>query len=172
MFFVISGDGKGKTTSACGQAMRSCGAGKRVLMIQFIKGPWRSGEDNPKVWPPGFELRKKGLGFVGISGDKIPQSKHISEAKKALNETFQEIESGRWDMIILDEINVALNLGLVKLDQAIKCVAAAENKKIDLIFTGRGAPKEIIEKADIASEIRDVKHIFKRGVKARKGFDY
>ncbi|MEK7599298.1 MAG: cob(I)yrinic acid a,c-diamide adenosyltransferase [Patescibacteria group bacterium] len=172
MFFVITGGGKGKTTSALGQGVRSCGSGKRVLMIQFIKGPWKSGEDNPRVWPPGFELRKRGLGFVGQTSDKIPRQKHIAAAQKALDEAFQEIDSGQWNMIILDEINVALDLGLIKLDQALKCVGAAENKKIDLIFTGRVAPKEIIEKADVVSEIRDIKHVFQKGIKARKGFDY
>jgi cob(I)alamin adenosyltransferase len=172
MFFVITGGGKGKTTSACGQAMRSCGSGKRVLMIQFIKGPWKSGEDNSRVWPPGFELRKGGLGFVGISGDKLSRQKHIAVAQKTLGEALGELNSGKWNMIILDEINVALDLGLIKLDQALGCVEIAENKKIDLIFTGRGAPKKIIDKADIVSEIREIKHIFKKSVKARKGFDY
>src|SRR3989338_8180300 len=117
MVIVITGNGKGKTTSALGQAFRSVGDGKRVLMLQFIKGPWRSGEDNKDVWPEGFELRKGGLGFVGILGDKLPREKHVQAAEKTLNEAFEELASGRWDMIILDEVNVALSLDLIKIDE-------------------------------------------------------
>ncbi|MCH7883225.1 cob(I)yrinic acid a,c-diamide adenosyltransferase [Patescibacteria group bacterium] len=172
MLIVITGDGKGKTTSALGQAKRSCGDGRKVLMLQFIKGPWKSGEDNKKVWPPGFELRKGGLGFVGILGDKLPREKHIEAAQKTLEEAFQELESGNWDMIILDEIHNALDLGLVKKERVVQYIERAQEKKVDLIFTGRNAPRELIKKADIVSEIRDIKHVFEKGVKARKGLDY
>ena len=176
MLIVITGDGKGKTTSALGQAMRTCGDGRRVLMLQFIKGPWKSGEDNKKVWPPGFELRKGGLGFVGILGDKLPREKHVKAAQKTLEEAFKEVESGPpaggWDVIILDEINVALDLNLISLAQVSKYVDISIEKKIDLIFTGRNAPQKLIEKADIVSEIKDIKHVFKKGLKARKGLDY
>ena len=141
-------------------------------MLQFIKGPWKSGEDNKKVWPPGFELRKGGLGFVGILGDKLPREKHIEAAQKTLEEAFQELESGNWDMIILDEIHNALDLGLVKKERVVQYIERAQEKKVDLIFTGRNAPRELIKKADIVSEIRDIKHVFEKGVKARKGLDY
>ena len=172
MLIVITGDGKGKTTSALGQAMRSCGDGRKVLMLQFIKGPWKSGEDNKKVWPPGFELRKGGLGFVGILGDKLPREKHIEAAQKTLEEAFQELESGKWNMIILDEVHNALDLGLVKKERVVQYIERAQEKKVDLIFTGRRAPEELIKKADIVSEIRDIKHVFEKGIKARKGLDY
>jgi len=172
VFVVITGDGKGKTTAALGQALRSCGDGRRVLMLQFIKGPWKSGEDNKEVWPAGFELRKGGLGFVGILGDKLPRQNHVEAAQKTLDAAFGELESGKWDMIILDEVNVALDLGLLNSEQVVSYLILAKEKGIDVIFTGRDAPKEFIEKADIVSEVRDVKHVFEKGVKARKGLDY
>src|SRR3989344_3854927 len=136
MLIVITGNGKGKTTSALGQAFRSAGDGKRVLMLQFIKGPWKSGEDNKDIWPKNFELRKGGLGFVGILGDKLPREEHEKAAEKTLDEAFSELNSGGWDMIILDEVNNALALNLIKLEKVLKLAEECREKKIDLILTG------------------------------------
>ena len=172
MVIVITGNGKGKTTSALGQAFRSVGDGKRVLMLQFIKGPWKSGEDNKDIWPKNFELRKGGLGFVGILGDKLPREEHEKAAQKTLDEAFQELGSGERDMIILDEVNVALSLNLIKLEKVLEFCREANEKKIDVILTGRDAPQELIAAADIVSEVREVKHIYNEGQKARKGVEY
>ena len=89
MVIVLTGNGKGKTTSALGQAFRSVGDGKRVLMLQFIKGPWKSGEDNKQIWPRGFELRKGGLGFVGILDDNLPREDHEKAAQKLWMKHFK-----------------------------------------------------------------------------------
>ena len=172
MLIVITGNGKGKTTSALGQAFRSVGDGKRVLMLQFIKGPWKSGEDNKEAWPKNFELRKGGLGFVGILGDKLPRKEHECAAEKTLDEAFAELGYGGWDMLILDEVSNALSLNLIKLEKVLEFCREANEKKIDLILTGRDAPKELIEIADVVSEIREVKHIYNEGKKARKGIEY
>src|SRR3989338_8544755 len=176
MVIVITGNGKGKTTSALGQAFRSVGDGKRVLMLQFIKGPWKSGEDNKDIWPKNFELRKGGLGFVGILGDKLPREEHEKAAQKTLDEALSELKSGLpaggWEMLILDEINNALSLNLIKLEKVLVFCREANEKKIDVILTGRDAPKELIEIADIVSEVREVKHIYNEGQKARKGVEY
>ncbi|MBI1957524.1 MAG: cob(I)yrinic acid a,c-diamide adenosyltransferase [Candidatus Niyogibacteria bacterium] len=172
MLIVITGDGKGKTTSALGQALRSCGDGRKVLMLQFIKGPWKSGEDARHVWPAGFELRKGGLGFVGILGDSLPREKHAEAARATLRQAQDELESGVWDMLILDEIHNAIELKLLSVADALPLVEYARERKLDLICTGRNAPPEFLETADIVSEIRDVKHIYEKGVKARKGLDY
>ncbi|MDP3763015.1 MAG: cob(I)yrinic acid a,c-diamide adenosyltransferase [bacterium] len=172
MLIVVTGNGKGKTTSALGQAFRSAGDGKRVLMLQFIKGPWKSGEDNKEIWPRGFELRKGGLGFVGILGDKLPRGEHEKTAQKTLEEALSEFKSGKWNMIILDEVNVALSLSLIKLEKVLDFCREASEKKVDVILTGRDAPKELIEIADVVSEIQEVKHIFNEGKKARKGIEY
>jgi len=172
MVIVITGNGKGKTTSALGQAFRSVGDGKRVLMLQFIKGPWKSGEDNKDIWPKNFELRKGGLGFVGILGDKLPREEHEKAAQKTLEEAFLELKSGNWEMLILDEINNALSLNLIKLEKVLEFCREADEKKIDVILTGRDAPKELIDTADVVSEVREVKHIYNEGQKARKGVEY
>jgi len=172
MVIVITGNGKGKTTSALGQAFRSVGDGKRVLILQFIKGSWKSGEDNKDIWPKNFELRKGGLGFVGILGDKLPREEHERAAQKTLEEAFQELGSGERDMIILDEVNVALSLNLISLARVLEFCREADEKKIDVILTGRDAPKELIDTADVVSEVREVKHIYNEGQKARKGVEY
>src|SRR3989344_5742876 len=136
MLIVITGDGKGKTTSALGQALRSCGDGRKVLMLQFIKGPWKSGEDAKHVWPAGFELRKGGLGFVGILGDSLSRERHIEAAQKTFAEAKRELESGAWDMVILDEIHNAIELKLISVADAMPLVECAREKKLDLIVTG------------------------------------
>src|SRR3990167_5412497 len=113
MLLVFTGNGKGKTTAALGQALRSVGEGKKVLMVQFIKGPWKSGEDDSyKLLAPNFELKKMGKGFVGILNDQLPREEHEKAAAGALAYAREEAESGKWNMLILDEVNnaVALNL--------------------------------------------------------------
>ena len=117
MIIVFTGNGKGKTTASLGQMVRVLGRGKAALMIQFIKGPWISGEDGfaaqfniPKEK---FEIRKMGLGFVGIPGDRLPIEKHREAARRALAMFIEEKKSGRWHLIALDEVNVAVSLGLL-----------------------------------------------------------
>ncbi len=173
MLYIFTGNGKGKTTAALGQALRSVGDGRRVLMIQFIKGPWPSGEDESfKRLAPEFELRKRGKGFVGILNDKLPREEHERAAREALAELAREITSGAWHMVIADEINNALDLGLISEDGVLELVRLGQEKKIDLIFTGRGARQICIDRADLVSEIRDIKHPFYEGKKAKKGMEY
>jgi len=173
MLYIFTGNGKGKTTAALGQALRSVGDGKRVLMIQFIKGPWPSGEDEShKKLLPDFELRKRGKGFVGILNDTLPREEHERAAREALAELVAETESSAWHIVIADEINNAIDLGLIAEDDAFALVAAARAKKVDLIFTGRGAKQKLIDEADLVSEINDVKHPFTEGKKARRGIEY
>jgi len=173
MFYIFTGDGKGKTTAALGQALRAVGDGKRVLMIQFIKGPWPSGEDEAyKRLAPEFELRKRGKGFVGILNDTLPREAHEEAARDALAELVREVEGGAWHIVIADEINNALDLNLIKEEDVAHLVTIATDNKIDLIFTGRGARKIFIDHADLVSEVRDVKHPFYEGKKARRGIEY
>ena len=142
-------------------------------MIQFIKGPWPSGEDESfKRLAPDFELRKRGLGFVGILNDKLPRAEHERAAREALGELIKEAESSAWNIIIADEINNALDLNLISEDEVLRYIEVARAKKIDIIFTGRGAKQKLIEIADLVSEINDVKHPFYEGKKARRGIEY
>lgn len=193
MLCVFTGNGKGKTTAALGQALRAVGEGKRVLMVQFIKGPWRSGEDNIEILPkgkllrgsgykkdhtptvgenlPNFKLVKMGKGFVGIMGDKLPREEHKKAAAEALNYARKEIESGKWDMVILDEINNAVSLGLISKEKVLKLLCLTP-KAVHLFFTGRDAPQEFIEQADLVTEMRDIKHPYHKGVKGKRGLEY
>ncbi len=169
---VITGTGKGKTTAAIGAALRAVGDGRRVLMIQFIKGPWRSGEDVAQLmlWPY-FKIIKTGLGFVGILGDTRPREEHEAAAREGLALAGAELRSGRWDMLILDEVNNAIHLGL--LDEAdVAAFVAAVPEGTDLIMTGRDARQAFIDMADIVSDIREVKHPFAAGQEGTKGIEW
>jgi len=173
MLYIFTGAGKGKTAAALGQALRSVGDGKKVLMIQFIKGPWPSGEDKSyKRLAPDFELRKRGKGFVGILNDNLPREEHEKAARAALGELVAETQSGKWDIVIADEINNAIDLNLISEDDALALARLGQEKKIDLIFTGRAARQKIIDAADLVSNIMDVKHPFYEGKKARRGIEY
>ena len=173
MLYIFTGDGKGKTTAALGQAMRSVGDGKKVLMIQFIKGPWPSGEDESfKRLAPDFELRKRGKGFVGILNDTLPREEHEKAAREALSELVRETESGKWDIVIADEINNAVDLNLISEDEVLRYIEVARAKNVDIIFTGRAARQKLIDAADLVSEIKDIKHPFYEGKKARRGLEY
>ena len=180
MIVVFTGNGKGKTTAALGQAVRLVGRGKRVLMIQFIKGPWKSGEDfieiknqksKIKNTEGYFELRKRGLGFVGILGDKLPREEHANAAQRALHEFVAERASGRWDAFILDEVSVAVSLGLLTADEVLEAVKGLPAETI-VVFTGRDAPEVFIEHADLVTEMRDIKHPFHEGKLAKISFDF
>src|SRR3989344_6662530 len=120
MIIVNTGNGKGKTTAALGAALRAVGKSKKVLMIQFIKGPWKSGEDeSAKLLAPNFEIRKMGLGFVGILGDALPIEEHKAAAHEALTAARIETQKAVWDILILDEINNALKLNLLALGEVL-----------------------------------------------------
>jgi len=175
MVIVFTGNGKGKTTAALGQAMRALGRGKRVLMIQFIKGPWKSGEDEfaEKFSIPGgkFELRKMGLGFVGILGDKLPKEEHMKAAGKALEYFRQALRDGAWDLFILDEVSVAISLGLLDIPDVLDAIKDFPEEKL-LLLTGRGAPPELLEVADLVTEMKEVKHPFQDGKLAKFSVEF
>jgi len=186
MLIVFTGNGKGKTTAALGCAMRALGQGKRVLMIQFIKGDWESGENkfvkHFMLHASCFRIIPAGKGFVNpirnnisngvkISGDKIRFSVHKKAAEKALRLAKKEIKSKKWDLIILDEINVAINLKLIKADEVLKILKYAP-KNIDIILTGRNAAEKFIKYADLVTEMREIKHPFQKGQMAKKGIEF
>lgn len=175
MILLFTGNGKGKTTASLGQMIRVLGRGKSALMIQFIKGPWTSGEDEfaaaSNLPADQFAIRKMGLGFVGILGDKLPIEEHKVAARKALNMFVEEKNSGHWHLIVLDEINVALSLGLLALEDVVNAVKDYPDDRI-LILSGRGATQELIDIADLATEMREIKHPFAQGGKARPTVEF
>ena len=173
MLYIFTGNGKGKTTAALGQAIRAVGEGKRVLMVQFIKGPWKSGEDFlAKGLEPNFKLVKMGKGFVGIMGDTLPREEHKKAAEEALEFARKEAESGNWDILILDEINNAVSLNIISKEKVVEFINSSQEKIQHLILTGRDAPQEFVDHADLVTEMRDVKHPYNKGAKGRRGLEY
>lgn len=169
---IYTGNGKGKTTAALGLVLRAVGYQKKICMIQFIKGSWHYGEmDSSKRLEPEFEMVAVGKGFVGIIDDKTPRKTHEKIAQEALKISKQKICSKNYDIVILDEINYAVNLGLVKLADVLD-VIRDRPKNVDLILTGNHAKDEIIAEADLVTEMKEIKHPFRRGIKAKKGIDF
>lgn len=169
---VYTGNGKGKTTAALGLALRASGYDKKICMIQFIKGSWHYGEmDSTKKLEPGFEMVAVGKGFVGIIDDKSPREDHEKVAKEAIEISNEKIQSRKYDIVILDEINYAVNLNLISVDDVLKLIKAKPDD-VDLVLTGNYAKEEVIEIADLVTEMREIKHPFQKGIKAKKGIDF
>ena len=165
---VLTGKGAGKTTSALGHALRAIGHGLKVGMIQFMKKDSRYGEIRAiKKYLPRFDVWQFGKKEFVVKPAKID----YELAKKGLAKAQEIIQSRKYDLVILDEINVALWFKLLDLDQVIEMIKSRP-KGIEIVLTGRYAPKKIIDLADSVSEIREVKHYFKKGIKARKGIEY
>jgi cob(I)alamin adenosyltransferase len=169
---VYTGNGKGKTTASLGVALRAIGHGLRVCMVQFIKGEWHYGELNSiKKLEPDFELIAAGKGFIGIIDDDHAFEEHVRAAKTALDIVEQKILLDTFDIIILDEINYALHLGVLQLADVMK-ILQNRPKHLSLILTGNHACEEIITLADLVTEMKEIKHPYKKGIKAKRGIDF
>jgi cob(I)alamin adenosyltransferase len=169
---VITGNGKGKTTSALGMALRACGHGMRVCIIQFMKGDLYAGEwDGIRKMQCAIELHATGKGFCGIQGNPYPWSEHRDNAQDAIDLVREKMTSGAFDLMILDEINNALKLKLVDLDQVL-AIIRDKPALMHLVLTGRDAHPEVIELADTVSEVREIKHAFRNDIEPQPGVDY
>ena len=172
LLIVYTGGGKGKTTAALGMALRAVGHGKKVCMIQFIKGSWHYGEtDSAPRLAPEFEMVAAGKGFVGIIDDTSPRKEHEEAARAALAEAASRISSNKYDIVMLDEVNYAVDLGLVNEADVLEAVRARP-EGTDVVMTGNRARPEVIEAADLVTEMREVKHPFRSGIKAKRGVDF
>ncbi|MGI6215915.1 MAG: cob(I)yrinic acid a,c-diamide adenosyltransferase [Syntrophomonadaceae bacterium] len=169
LVFVHTGNGKGKTTAALGLALRAIGYGRKVLMIQFMKGRNYGELYAAEKYLPNLTLYKCGQDSFVMKNN--PSQLDIELARKGLEMAKEAVSSGEYDMIILDEINVALDFNLIPLEEVIELI---KNKpeKLDLGLTGRYAPKEIIELADLVTEMKEIKHPYSKGIPAREGFEY
>lgn len=166
---VYTGKGKGKTSAAFGLALRAVGRGLKVFIVQFIKGGFDYGELYVVDKLPGMKLKAFGRGkFVS---EKKPDQEDIDLAKEAFEVAEDAVKSGEYDVIILDEINVALSLKLIETEKVLRLI---NNKPVqtELVLTGRNAPKEIVEAADLVTEMVEVKHPYNSGFRARKGIEY
>lgn len=169
---VITGHGKGKTTTALGIAVRACGHNMRVCIIQFMKGDLYAGEwDGVKKMGCPVELIPTGKGFCGIEGNPYPYKEHRKNAQDAIQLARQKMESGQFDILILDEINNALHLHLVDLEQVLDIIRR-KPPVMHLVLTGRDAHPRVIKQADTVSEIKEVKHAYRKGIEPQPGIDY
>ena len=169
---VFTGDGKGKSSAALGIALRAFGHNMSVSVIQFIKGPLLTGEAKAaeRLRPP-IRFISLGRGFVTGHEDEIPFSEHQRAAEEALTLARQIMASGPLDILILDEISNAVQLGLVDIRDVLDLIS---NKPagLHLILTGRDAHPDLIAAADLVTEMRAVKHPFDSGMPSQKGIDY
>lgn len=169
LIVVNTGDGKGKTTAALGVALRAVGYGFKVSMIQFIKGAWKPGE--VRVAPrlaPNFEIIPMGLGFTWLSKDLERDKKKAQEGWRLAKE---KINSGNYNIVILDEITHAINHSFVELSDVVRTLRN-KDEMLHVIVTGRDAPQEIIEMADLVTEMKLIKHPYEKGVAAQKGVEF
>jgi cob(I)alamin adenosyltransferase len=169
---VYTGDGKGKTTAALGTVIRAIGYGLRIFMLQFVKGSWHYGElDGAKLLAPYFVIERMGKGFYKIVDDKLPEQEHRKAAMAAADRAIEVLRSREHDLVILDEINVAVTTGLLPVEKVLEIIDAKPPSS-HLILTGRGAPQEVIDRADLVTEMREIKHPYQKGHLAQKGIDF
>jgi cob(I)alamin adenosyltransferase len=171
LIIVNTGPGKGKTTAAMGTALRAVGNGMKVLMLQFLKGSWHYGElDAVKAFGGNFVMKQMGRGFVKVGGAETdPQD--IKMVEDAWVEADAAIMSGKWDLVVLDEINYAISYGMLdpgKVAETLK----RKPELVHVILTGRNAHPTIIELADTVTEMKQVKHAYEKGVLAQRGIEY
>ncbi len=172
---VYTGNGKGKTTAALGQALRASGHNIKSLIIQFLKGGFYSGEvkaiEKIESCFPLIKIYQAGSPFF-VNKDKISEKDAVSNRKGlTLAEETASSESGSdVGILILDEVNVAVNMGIIKSEEVIRLVRN-RRKNIEIILTGRNAPQEILDIADLVTEMREIKHYYNKNVPSRIGIE-
>jgi cob(I)alamin adenosyltransferase len=167
---VYIGDGKGKTSAAAGLACRGAGTGFQVLYLQFVKGDWPSGE-RESLAKLGVEVKLMGLGFVGILGDRKPIEEHVKAAQRAKEESIKLLKSKKYDLVVLDEALSAVESKLLD-EKDILEIMDAKPDEVHLCMTGHKRFKKIIEKADLVTEMRMIKHPYYQGILAQRGIDF
>ncbi|MGC9355086.1 MAG: cob(I)yrinic acid a,c-diamide adenosyltransferase [Mariniphaga sp.] len=165
---VYTGNGKGKTTAALGLALRAVGAGKKVFFAQFIKGRTYSEIEAVRKFVPDITIEQYGLGCFII---EKPTEADIQAARKGLSKVADILKSEKYNVVILDEANIALYYQLFSIDEFLD-VLKKKNQETEVVVTGRYAPPELIEMADLVTEMEEVKHYYTKGIEARKGIEY
>ncbi len=171
LIIVFTGNGKGKTTAAMGQALRAVGQGLKVLMLQFIKGTWDYGElQSIKRLDPDFKIKPLGKGFIR-SKSKLNDKEALENINQSWEQARNEIFSEKYDMVILDEINYVIDFGLLPVEEMLALLADKPEGQ-HIVLTGRNAHKSVVEKADLVTEMVEIKHQYSKGVKAQKGIEF
>jgi cob(I)alamin adenosyltransferase len=166
---VYTGDGKGKTTAALGLALRAAGHGLQVYIVQYMKGWPDYGELAALRHQPNITLVQ--FGRPDFVDREHPDPEDIKLAQQALQHSLDVLRDGRYDVLVLDEINVAVDYGLVSLDQVLSLLDA-KPPHLELVLTGRGAHRQLVERADLVTEMLQIKHPFSTGMGGRKGIEY
>ena len=172
LVIVFTGNGKGKTSAALGIALRAFGHGMHVSIVQFIKGASDTGESRASErLGPEIEFVSQGRGFVTKQEDKTRLIEHRKAAEEALALARQQMLSGKYDILVLDEINNAVQLGLID-SSAVLDLIRNKPPQLHLVLTGRDAHPDLIAAADMVTEMRSIKHPFESGIPAQKGIDF
>lgn len=167
---IFTGNGKGKTTAALGTIVRAAGHGLKVFAIFFIKGDYAYGEYSTLAKLPNVKVASFGLRqFIYKKSGINPEEK--AQAEAALATAREALTSGSYDLVVLDEINVALYFNLIELEEVLQLIKD-KPPHVELILTGRNADKRLIEAADLVTEMVKIKHPFDKGIKARKGIEF
>ena len=170
LVIVHTGNGKGKTTAALGLALRAVGQGLKVAMVQFIKGSWKYGELRAPEFLPGFEIHPMGRGFIDRASPE-PNPEDVAMAQDTFRAVREKVLSGAYDMVILDEVNYAVSYGLLAKEEVLQLLRD-KPERVHLVLTGRNAPQEFIDAADLVTEMREIKHPKQKGVSAQKGVEF
>jgi cob(I)alamin adenosyltransferase len=169
LLIVHTGSGKGKSTAAFGMALRAIGHGMKLGVVQFVKGAWNTGERTVlERFPDRVVIKALGEGFTWNTADR---ARDISAARAAFEEAKRMIADPSFGMVILDELNIVLRYDYLPLDEVL-AVLRAKPRDLHVVVTGRNAKPELIELADLVTEMTMVKHPFKSGVKAQKGIEF
>jgi cob(I)alamin adenosyltransferase len=163
---VYTGNGKGKTTAALGISLRSLCAGYKVFFGQFMKGQDYSELKAAEVFP---DLKMEQFGSPEFIKGK-PSSEDFERAKKGLERMKEVLISGEYDLVVFDEINTTLFFNMLKVEDVL-AVLDKKPEKTEIVLTGRYAPQEILDRADLVTEMREIKHYYSKGVKARVGIE-
>ncbi|HJN21602.1 MAG: cob(I)yrinic acid a,c-diamide adenosyltransferase [Alphaproteobacteria bacterium] len=169
LLIVHTGKGKGKSTAAFGLVMRALGHGMHVGIVQFVKGKWETGERSVlERFPDLVTIRAMGEGFTWETQDR---ERDIAAAKKAWEASKEMISSGNYDLVLLDELNIVLRYESLPLDDVVAFLSNRP-EMLHVVVTGRNAKDELIEAADLVTEMTQIKHPFRAGVKAQKGIEF
>jgi cob(I)alamin adenosyltransferase len=169
LVLVHTGNGKGKSSSAFGVAARALGWGHQVAVVQFIKGTWKTGErEFFNRFPEQLHWHTMGEGFTWNTQDR---DQDIAAAQKAFEQAAQLMQCGDYDLVLLDEINIALRYDYLDVDDVISAVQA-RTERTSVILTGRDAKPALMDMADLVSEMKEIKHPFQSGIKAKQGIDF
>ncbi len=168
LMIVYTGNGKGKTTAALGLAFRAMGTGRKVAMVQFIKGKWQTGESKFAQTLPDLTFLVMGEGFTWESED-LSRDKRTAEKAWAVAEEM--IVSGDHAIVILDEITYAMNYGFLPVERVTQALRDRP-KDVHVVVTGRDAPESVVDMADLVTEMQPIKHPFERGIRAQQGIDF